>query len=193
MKKAFDNLPPADYLLYEKIHLLIEKNVKDQNLTDHQKQILEQKVLYTIQTLSLYFYGMPIFRDVFQAYRQGPIIEKIYDIQIGKKGITKKPKKLDLDNLEYYKMVSDELVDIMENAIEKKLYPLNSNILSDLTHTPEWNAKYNKRESEPIVGRKNKVGEMTDKDMLKFYTALIDQYPDFTNYVEQQLWKVDNA
>lgn len=57
--------------------------IKEEN--NHKSKILEQKLLYIIDALSLSFYGTPIFYAKFYAKEKGPVeryMEKIQNINI---------------------------------------------------------------------------------------------------------------
>ena len=188
MKKSFKELPPADFPLYEKVTSFVTQYyTESRNINDHQKYVIEQKILYIIQAISLRYYKMPLFRDDFIAYREGPVIEKINKIQDKKNTIVKKPKNIIEEDLSYYQFIADQLLQIVIDGFTQELLPMNYKILSELTHTGEWEKKYNQRDQETDLKRKNTLGKMVDKELLNFYTSLEHKYPDFTNFAKESL------
>lgn len=188
MKKSFKELPPADFLLYQKVTDFVTEYCKESSsITDHQKFVIEQKILYIIQSISLRYYKMPLFRDDFVAYREGPVIEKINKIQDKKNKIVKNPQKIIKEDLSYYQFIADQLLQIVIDGFTQELLPMNHQILSKLTHTGEWKKKFNQRDQETDLKRKNTLGKMVDKELLNFYTSLEHKYPDFTNFAKESL------
>lgn len=188
MKKRDNILPPPDYLLYQEIHDYVEITSKEDK---SKKNIIEQKLFYIIDALSIYIYGMPIFKSTYTAMHQGPVEKKIYDIQKNRKNITKNPKELTQRELEFYKKTALNLFEAVKKGIEKDYIELDSNTLSLLTHTPEWAHKYDQFSKAKGTSEEFKRGKMSKKDILRFsIDVLAKDYKDFLNFVKEEMKKI---
>lgn len=68
MGKNKNALPPIDTMLYEDVHSFV--NYKASNYSNHDKKVLEQKLIFIIDALAILVYGSPIFYTKFVAKKR---------------------------------------------------------------------------------------------------------------------------
>lgn len=111
--------------------------IKEEN--NHKSKILEQKLLYIIDALSLSFYGTPIFYARFYAKEKGPVerdMEKIQNKNINI--IEEEIKSNKYKNVSFAKFTANKLFKLTTQAINEGLIKFDADFLSELTHTEEW-------------------------------------------------------
>ena len=189
--KKLDN-PHISYLLYEDIHNFVEQ--KEEN--SHKSKILEQKLLYIIDALSLSFYGTPIFYARFYAKEKGPVERDMEKIQNKKIDVKEEIKKHKYKNTNFAKFTANKLFKLTTEAIDKELVKFDADFLSELTHTEEWEKKYKNKikyekdeDNNKISKNKRKYNnEIKEEEIYKFATTkLKDSHPEFFKYIEERL------
>lgn len=98
--------------------------------------MLEQKLLYIIDALSLSFYGTPIFYAKFYAKEKGPVERDMEKIQ--NKNIEEEIKSNKYKNVSFDKFTANKLFKLTTQAINEGLIKFDADFLSELTHTEEW-------------------------------------------------------
>ena len=151
--------PHISYLLYKDIH----KFVKQKEENNHKSKILEQKLLYIIDALSLSFYGTPIFYARFYAKEKGPVerdMEKIQNKQIDIEEIDiEKLKKHKYNKTNFAKFAANKLFKLTTQAIDEGLIEFDADFLSELTHTEEWEKKYKNKIKYEVDEDNNNISE----------------------------------
>lgn len=184
--------PHISYLLYKDIHDFVKQKEKNK----HKSKILEQKLLYIIDALSLSFYGTPIFYARFYAKEKGPVERDMEKIQNKKIDIGEEIKKHKYKNTSFAKFVANKLFKLTTQAIDEGLIEFDADFLSELTHTEEWEKKYkNKRkyeldeDSNNISEDKNEYfNEIKEEEIYNFATTILkDSHPQFFKYIEERL------
>lgn len=191
--KKLDN-PHISYLLYEDIHKFVKRKEKN----NHKSKILEQKLLYIINALSLSFYGIPIFYARFYAKEKGPVERDMEQMQNNQIDAYAKEeiKKYEYNNLDFATFVANKLFKLTTEAIDEGLIKFDADFLSKLTHTEDWEKKYkNKRkyeldeDNDNISEDKNEYfNEIKEEEIYKFATTTLkDSQPKFFKYIEERL------
>lgn len=111
--------------------------IKEEN--NHKSKILEQKLLYIIDALSLSFYGTPIFYAKFYAKEKGPVerdMEKIQNKNINII-IEEEIKSNKYKNVSFAKFTANKLFKLTTQAINEGVIKFDADFLSELTHTEE--------------------------------------------------------
>ncbi|WP_288521372.1 type II toxin-antitoxin system antitoxin SocA domain-containing protein [uncultured Brachyspira sp.] len=184
--------PHISYLLYKDIHDFVKQ--KEEN--NHKSKILEQKLLYIIDALSLSFYGMPIFYARFYAKEKGPVERDMEKIQNKNINIEEEIKSNKYKNVSFAKFTANKLFKLTTQAINEGLIKFDADFLSELTHTEEWKKKYkNKRKYEEdednnnISEDKNEYfNEIKEEEIYNFATTTLkDSHPQFFKYIEERL------
>lgn len=188
--------PHISYLLYKDIH----KFVKQKEENNHKSKILEQKLLYIIDALSLSFYGMPIFYARFYAKENGPVerdMEKIQNKQIDIEEIDiEKLKKHKYNKTNFAKFAANKLFKLTTQAIDEKLIEFDADFLSELTHTEEWEKKYKNKIKYEVDEDNNNISEdkkeyfneIKEEEIYNFATTTLkDRHPQFFKYIEERL------
>ena len=188
--------PHISYLLYKDIH----KFVKQKEENNYKSKILEQKLLYIIDALSLSFYGMPIFYARFYAKENGPVerdMEKIQNKQIDIEEIDiEKLKKHKYNKTNFAKFAANKLFKLTTQAIDEKLIEFDADFLSELTHTEEWEKKYKNKIKYEVDEDNNNISEdkneyfneIKEEEIYNFATTTLkNNHPQFFKYIEERL------
>lgn len=175
--------PNITNLLYEKVHDFSIKQIGSYNF---EAKILENKILYIIEALSLLIYGMPIFHAKFYAREKGPVESTMEKMQNNKSKL-KKLNRNDYENFDFPIFVANELFRLTIEGMEKKLIPTDPNLLSEITHTKGWEEKH----KNYIDYKNNKDDKVYDntfslEDIYNFAENILEkEYPDFVKYVKE--------
>ena len=168
--------PHISYLLYKNIH----KFVKQKEENNHKSKILEQKLLYIIDALSLSFYGTPILYARFYAKEKGPVERDMEKIQNKQIDIKEELKKHKYNKTNFAKFVAN------------KLFKLTS----ELTHNEEWEKKYKNKIKYEVDEDNNNISEdkneyfneIKEEEIYNFATTTLkDSHPEFFKYIEERL------
>ena len=174
--------PNITNLLYEKVHDFSEKEIGSYNF---EAKVLENKILYIIEALSLLIYGMPIFHAKFYAREKGPVESTMEKIQ-NKSDNLKNLDKNDYENFDFPEFVANELFRLTIEGMKKELIPKDPNLLSQITHTEGWREKH----KNYIDYKNNKDDKIYDntfslEDIYNFAENILEkEYPDFVEYVK---------
>ena len=184
--------PHISYLLYKDIH----KFVKQKEENNHKSKILEQKLLYIIDALSLSFYGLPIFYARFYAQEKGPVERDMEKIQNKQIDIKEELKKHKYNKTNFAKFVANKLFKLTTQAIDEGLIEFDADFLSELTHTEEWEKKYKNKIKYEVDEDNNNISEdkneyfneIKEEEIYNFATTTLkDSHPEFFKYIEERL------
>lgn len=184
-KNIEERLPNITALLYDDVHKFVLEQTKCTKY-NHDVRVLEHKLLFIVDALSLFIYGTPFFKTNFCAREKGPTENNLKNIQKGKDYNYKyKPE----ENYEIYnlsKRIAKNIFKLVAEAINKKLIPFDKDTLSDLTHNEIWKEKYdNYSKSKEANFAKKCEDKYSDDEIFSFaVNELNKQYPAFVEYVK---------
>lgn len=182
-----NKFPPIDMLVYNKIHDFVNYKSSDYNYNNHEKKVLEQKLIYIINALTILIYKTIIFSSQFSAREEGPVEISIEKIQNGKKKVTEETTYNEKE-LSIFKIMSDNIINATIDAINNRVMEFNPKYLSKLTHDKVWKKRrYNNKKTCKTYTRKNenyKSHDMKLEDIKSFaINTLPKKCPEFVNYV----------
>mgnify|MGYP004629198941 FL=1 len=188
-----NKFPPIDMLVYDKIHDFVNYKSSDYNYSNHEKKVLEQKLIYIINALSILIYKTTIFSFKFSARKEGPVEISIEKIQNGIKKVTEKTTYSEKE-LSIFKIMSNNIINTTIDAINDKIIEFNPKYLSKLTHDKAWKKRrYNDKKNCETGARENKnynSHNMKPEDIKSFaINTLPKKCPEFIAYV---INKIDN-